>query len=374
VTISVVQPGQEDSIGAQTTPERAAYLRDFLRLGLPSLIEARDLERFVVFVDGKPVPVVVNDGSEDSCYLISPHAHYVKYMLLELRKIRGASARVLEHAVGLLGRIGLPLGFNRCVSANNWLLTTNPRPDLTTSQLKALTEELIGRYPTLPVVIRTVDTTDSHLERACAEAGYRLIVNRPVHGWESAWLDRSQRRKVRRELGLLSDPDYSVHPNSALTPGEADRICQLYRSLYLKKHAGYNCHYTPRFFRSVMDSGLMRFGVVRRQGEIQAFVSLFEDRERLVGALIGYDTSLDQRKFPLYRMSIAMALQIAMERDRPLFLSTGSARFKRSRGSREWLEHEAVFDRHLPRRNRVPWAALELALDASVDGLDTRQI
>ncbi len=63
------------------------YLAEFLRLGPSRLIETRDLERLVLRVGDEFLPVVVNDGSESLCYLVSPEVHYVRYMEQELEKI-----------------------------------------------------------------------------------------------------------------------------------------------------------------------------------------------------------------------------------------------------------------------------------------------
>ncbi|HEU5073016.1 MAG TPA: hypothetical protein VFU02_02570 [Polyangiaceae bacterium] len=133
--------------------------------------------------------------------------------------------------------------------------------------------------------------------------------------------------------------------------------------------------YTPAFFRLVHDSGMMTYSTVRsRDHRILAFGTSFEDESRSVAALVGYDTTLDRRSFPLYRMVVANGLRAAMQRNRVLFLSTGAANFKLCRGSYEWLEYEAVYDRHLPRHKRLPWKAFGALLDAGTRNLNTSQI
>ena len=82
-TITAADVAHDPQCLARAVPgAQAAYLADFLRLGPAGLLQTRDLERFVVLVGDKPVPVVVNDGSEQDCYILSPYAHFVKYMLL----------------------------------------------------------------------------------------------------------------------------------------------------------------------------------------------------------------------------------------------------------------------------------------------------
>jgi hypothetical protein len=354
--------------------EYSSYLRDFLCLGPATLVATRDLERLVLMVGGKPLPVVVNDGSEEDCYLLSPYAHYVKYMLIELRKISGAQARALEAAVRLAGQISLGLGFNRCVSVNNWLMTTNPALRLTAAELSEITEALTTRYPRLPIVFRTVDARPPAVSRMFQEAGYKLVVNRPVHEWDSTRLKHNHRRQIRTELRLLDDPRFTVSDSAVLEPGDEETVHRLYTALYVVKHRGYNCRYTARFFRSVYDSGLMQFLTIRYQGRIVAFGTTFEDGPFSVLALVGYDTSLDKKVFPLYRMLFAGMLRRGLESGRLMFLSTGAASFKLRRGSYEWMEHEAVYDRHLPAHRRIPWSMFKAMLDAGTKGLGTDQM
>jgi low temperature requirement protein LtrA len=61
-------------------------------------------------------------------------------------------------------------------------------------------------------------------------------------------------------------------------------------------------------------------------------------------------------------------------RRRLIFLSTGAAAFKQNRGSAEWMEYEAVYDRHLAPHRRLPWAAFQALYDRGVKDLDTSQI
>jgi hypothetical protein len=93
-----------------------------------------------------------------------------------------------------------------------------------------------------------------------------------------------------------------------------------------------------------------------------------------VAALVGYDTSLDRRQFPLYRMCATSALMRGFERKRRIFLSTGASSFKRNRGTYEWMEYEAIYDRHLSLHRRLPWTAFKALLDAGTKNLDMSTI
>jgi hypothetical protein len=365
-----------DALDGIGPPARAAYLRDFLRLGPALLASTTEQERFVLAVDGTPIPVVVNDGREKDCYLLSPYAHYVKYARLEFDKISGMQARLLGRAVTSVGRLCLPLGFNRCLSVNNWLFTTSPDLRLTPSQLATVTRTLVERHPGLPIIFRCVDARDPATQRTFADAGYKLVVNRPVHEWHPERTERKHRRQARHDLKKLLHPPagLEVETPATLPPGAEEDVHRLYSLLYIQKHAGYNCRYTARFFRAAHDTGVMQFVLVRLEGRIVAFCTLFEDGDRTVLSLVGYDTALDRQKYPLYRMMMAHGLRLGFERNRLIFLSTGAATFKHNRGSKEWMEYEAVYDRHLPGYRRLPWSAFKAIYDRGVKDLDTLQI
>jgi hypothetical protein len=352
------------------------YLSTFLSAGPPELIEGANLERVVLIRDGAAptaLPVVVNDGRERRCYFLSPQVHYVDYMRYELAKMHGnAPARWMSRAVWLLGRVGGPLGFNRCASVNNWLLTTNPIADVDDADLAAVTSLLARRYPDYPLVFRSVDARSPAVRARFERAGYRLVLNRPVFEWSPAGPGDHGTRNVKREMRLLDRIDCTV--DDVLRPGEEGRIAQLYRALYLDKHSGYNARYTARFFRTVADTGLMRFVLFRRPDAILGFVAYLVERTRILASLVGYDLTLDRRELPLYRAAVAIMIKLALELDRNLFLSTGAAEFKRHRGAYEWMEHEAVYDRHLPRLKRVPWWTFGQVLDRTVGSLDTSQM
>jgi hypothetical protein len=283
-------------------------------------------------------------------------------------------ARLLGRGVSSLGRVSLPLGFNRCLSVNNWLFTTNPELRLTASQLEQVTRVLIEQRPGYPIVFRCVDARDPATREAFAQAGYKLVVNRPVHEWDPDGLKKAHRREARYDIRLLADPRFEIQTSTELPPGAEDEVFRLYTALYVEKHRGYNCQYTARFFRLVHDTGMMKFTLIRHEGRIVAFVTWFDDGVRTVLALVGYDTALDRREYPLYRMVVAEGLRMGFERRRLLFLSTGAAAFKKNRGSYEWLEYEAVFDHHLPLHRRLPWAAFKAIYDRGVKDLDTSQI
>ncbi|HEX4352962.1 MAG TPA: hypothetical protein VHZ95_08615 [Polyangiales bacterium] len=381
--IEIFESHEAERLLARTpaSPEQAAalrYLAEFLRGGPRSLIEAVDLPRLVVAVESELVPVVVNDGRERLCYFLSPRVHYVDYMREELAKIRGnREAAILAYLVALLGRVSAPLGFNRCVSVNNWLFTTSPSLQLTAAGLTALTRALAERFP-FPIVVRGIDLRDDAARRTFERAGYAFVVNRPVFELDTTRIDKlasSQRAYIKRDQLALDRSGLRVVVDDPLPGDDAARVAALYRGLYLEKHSRFNARYTPAYFRLAADSGIERVVTLRDEaGTIVAFMTLRPERDRLVLALVGYDLARQAAGLPLYRGIFAAALRIAREEQRICFMSTGNAEFKRRRGGIEWLEYEAVYARHLSLPRRAPWQMFKSTFDLAIGKLDTSQI
>jgi hypothetical protein len=363
------------------TPERAAQLRylvEFLRQGPSKLIEAADLPRLVLHIEDQLLPVLVNDDRESLCYFLSPPAHYIGYTREELAKMRGnVTARLVSALIGGLERVAAPLGFNRCVSVNNWLFTTSPQVLLSRPALGALTERLVRRFGDLPIVFRGLDLRADETRRVFEDAGYLLVVNRPVFECSGRSIEKLPRKKrwaIRKELRLLDHPKLTVTLDATLAPGEEQRICWLYRRLYLEKHSRFNARYTPAYFRAAFDAGVDRFITARADGEILAFATVRFEGSRVVFALVGYDVDQPQPDLALYRTMFAGVLKIALDARKTCFLSTGNAQFKRARGGHEWIEYEGVYQRHLPLHRRLPWLVFKTAFDRAISSLDTSQI
>jgi hypothetical protein len=382
VNFDVFEVGDADHLleWAKRLPARGPeirYLSELLRVGPARLTETRDLARLVLRFGDDFIPVVVNDGQESLCYLISPEVHYIRYMRDELSKIQGdRTARMVSAAVSAMGWIALPLGFNRLVSVNNWMLTTSQTVRLSEETLRDIAGYLSRRYPDFAVVFRGVDPRQAATKQAFESAGYELVLHRPVFESNAESRDATPNRRftIRRDRRLLREPPLQVEIDAVLRSGEEFAIARLYRQLYLEKHSRFNVRYTPEFFRVAHDAGLERLITVRITGELVGFGTIRNDGDRLICALVGYDTRLDQRKLPVYRAVLAACLETAIAEQRVMFLSTGNAAFKRRRGGIEWFEYEAVYQRHLRPHRRLPWRMFRVAFERAKSGLDTSQI
>lgn len=326
----------------------------------------------VVVLDDLCIPIVINDGGCDDCYFVSPHAHYVRYAREEIRKTMPLEAvtvgfMALLTALGALGKATL---FNRHISVNNWLFSTNPPLALTPRQARDLVTDLQGRYPSHAIVFRTVNAWDSSTSQSLEDAGCMLLPNRDVHLWypdRLAAATRSVRKRIRADRGFLAR-NYDREPASRAKDFQTAE--RLYRLLYCNKHSARNARFTAAFFEAVTESGVCELDLFVRDGETLAFSTSFNGPRFLYALFVGYDPTQDARTLRQYRSVVASFMDASRASRRPLFLSTGVASFKKARGSTVVYEFEAVAVGHLSRRRRLPWRLAKAIYDRIMDALD----
>lgn len=77
--------------------------------------------------------------------------------------------------------------------------------------------------------------------------------------------------------------------------------------------------------------------------------------------VFGYDPTGKWGTAPYAALSLRV-LQVAREQGLRVNASGGAGAFKQRRGGRAVIEWHAVFDSHLPLRDRLPWMMLEKAV------------
>jgi hypothetical protein len=377
------------SLRASTS--RRAYLVDFLHHGPNGFMHNGKCTRaYVAIVGSAVVPLVVNDGDVDDCYLVSPRAHYVLYMIEEMRKIEPVWVSLpLRRLLAAVGAVVTAGGLNRQVSINNWLVTTSPLNPLTADELRTLTGNLAAAFPTHALVFRDIDPRNTSAWREFGDNKYEFIMNRPVHEWDPARipeLGHNARRQLRKDRALLSDGPFRIRAPTELSPAEAERVAAYYEALYVTKHTTLSAQFTATYFARSVASGMANVVLFdcRNTGEPVGFFTWFDDpgfedsgfevRARMVASLVGYDQGRSKGDYPVYRAALGYLMDLAERRKVRLFLSTGAASFKLHRGSYEWMEYEAFYVRHLPPWRRLAWRALARLINFAGTHLDSKQI
>lgn len=362
---------------SKTTTERARYLTRFLREGGTTFMENGGNLRTAVAVAGNSVvPLVVNDGGRDQCYLVSPYVHYVAYLIEETRKMRPPVASlVVRAALHALGSVMKALAFDRAVSINNWLFTTSLEQALSSEELAAMKELLLATFPDYAFVYRGLDLRDEATLRALDENGFRPLIHRPVLEWSpDEHHSKGSRRAVHRDMRLTEGRPFGVRAATSPSAQEFAAIAAMYRALYIEKHSRHNVHYTERFFRATIETGINYVDLVTLDDRVCAFITMCPDGERVISALTGYDAAVATKQASPYAAAIGCAFRNAKSANQTLFLSTGVSEFKRRRGAREHMEYEAFFVEHLPIGRRAPWFTIQRFLELATRHINVSDI
>lgn len=301
------------------------------------------------------LPVTVNDGTEPTCYVCCPSAAYVDYAREELRTL---SSPALRQAVAALVKLSAPLvratTFDRQVQPNNWLLATNIQPPLASDEIAGATRALLQRWPDRAIVWRSLnEISDRQALEDFRAARYGLYPARQIYLFDCREKPIRMHRDEKRDMALLARSDYRVEGPADILAEDFERIEALYACLYLKKYTPLNPQYTAGFLREMHEASLLNvFGLRNRAGRLDGVIAFFEQRDVMTAPVVGYDTAIGA-EVGLYRRLMAIALSRGREKRLLFNMSAGAAGFKRNRGGVPAIEYAAVYDRHLPWRNRV---------------------
>lgn len=348
---------------APSAAERAVrYTRALVRGGAASYVDNAHVETKALVVDGKVVPLVLVQPGADNSNVCSPYAHYVRYLAAERAMRHRRIPPALVTAAGLPAGLALRFGgIDRVVYVNNWLLTSNPSPGLTSNQIGRITAMLTAACPRSAIIFRSVNP---RLDAAGVDAlrcnEYRLIRSRRVYVLDPIEGRHRAHANVRKDLGLLRRTPYEVVGNPADLEPHVARMTMLYRDLYLRKYPALNPQFNARFFALTLRDEVFSYRALRIDGRIDAFASYFVEGGVLTGVVIGYDRQL-RRSLGLYRMTVALLIEEAAAGGLLVNLSAGADRYKLLRGAQPVDEFDAVYTRHLPWPRRAAWAAVSIA-------------
>ena len=307
-----------------------------------------------------PHPLDVPDRS----YVVSPHAHFVRYSAEELHKLENRPVEALMR--GLLVGVGASLragGVERVAFVNNYLLSTNLWPRLAARDVLNLRDAVVDAFPGHAVVFRSVDTvTQPGLAAALRAGGMRSVPARQI--WVQEPEAAVSLRRVRKDLRRHAGHRWRPVP---VTPADAARVAALYGMLYLDKYSRLNPQFTVRFFERAIADGWFTFRGFARDGDsdngLDAVLGYVvragaDGRGTMTQSVFGVDTSLPA-SLGLYALLSTQVLIDACERSLRVHRSAGAGAFKAARGAVPTPELLAVSDCHLPPFRRAPWALLE---------------
>ena len=333
------------------------HLLPLMLEGPEAFIQNAQTRLWVLKLDDLVIPLTVNEREYQNCYLLS--SYFVAAGLKEKNE-KASAWRVLLSMpwIKLFSGLLKWIKINKVVIINNWLLSTNPYPELTASQIHVITSCLKERFPDHYFMFRSVNNYRSAaVYNALHQGQFRLIPCRQVYMYDpslTSSLSSSVLRKQKKDTNRLSHRHYTVETVSTLAPIEIARLLHLYRNVYVDKYTSYSPLYTERFLLSALKNQTLLLKVLKKEGIIYGVAGFLEKNGYLLVPFFGYDTSVAQEE-GLYRMLSAIIMQEIEARHLVSHQGSGAGQFKKWRGFFEQLEYVGIYDRHLPAFRRLFW-------------------
>jgi hypothetical protein len=322
-----------------------------------------DVSLGLLAIGDHPAPLVINDGVRRAqAWVVSPTCQFVDYAAEETRELDSPVLRAgIKGALATLGAGWRAGRLDRVVYVDDWLVSTNLRPDLERTALDAATQLLIQRFPTHAIAWRSIHTWQGdRFDAALAELEYLAVPSRSVWLLDPRQPGALGSRNLDHDARLLRTRGYRIVSGTELGPDSIPRLRELYDALYLDKYSRHNPWYTDRFLGTALAGGLEVRALVR-DGKIDGVLGFFRRGGAMTTPVFGYDTTLPARD-GLYRMLSRILVDEAVKAGVILHQSAGAASFKRARRAEGALEVTRVYTRHLGIPQRLAWTTLAQAL------------
>lgn len=328
----------------------------YLKEGVSPFIENCLQQPLVLNIDGKMIPLVVNNGDSGGMYLSSPLIFYVDYNIDFVKTMRQKRIRYpLLVLLGGLKWLLTRLGINKVVYLNNNLLPNNPSLSLTDEQLQKVTARLTQDFPNHAICIKGI-------ERFPTSNVLRLLA-RQIYIWRPEVLEEVGKKAVKirstlkADAKLLDQGKVTFEPFIQVDKQTAQQLRGFYRSVYVNKYSHLSADYSEKWFESLAiycDS--FKLLAVKQNGELSGFISYFETEDMIYSGLVGHDDHDGEKG--IYRACIRQLVFLAQAGAKPLHLSSGVGEFKRRRGARAAMEYDHVLVEHLSPWRRLGWRLL----------------
>lgn len=332
-------------------------------------------ESGMLAIDKRLYPIVVGNREKIShrSYVASLYSQYVSYGKREIElEFRQPILRFLGKS--LLATIAKTFSFSNLdevVFVNNWLLSTNLYPkEIPLSDLRLLTSFLSEKFPGKAICFRSLNPFLNHeLIEDLQSLGFAKVFSRKVF-LASTEGPRAYRKKRNfghdLRLWKKSKDRLKWTKLSLPTQDELSRIQELYQELYLGKYARLNPDFSLEFFNHLIAHAVLTVYALKEGGEIIAVLGYFLFDGVQTASVIGYDSSLPQKK-GLYRLISLKIVELAEENEAVIHASSGVSAFKASRGLDAYWEYNLIDWSGVKKKERLSWKALKvLANDITI--------
>ena len=246
----------------------------------------------------------------------------------------------LRPVARICSRLSWGLGpWRGAVQVGSWPFSTSLRETLRDSDLIAVLESVIERYPDRPIALRHVfEDSPPALLATLAQRGFQGLPARVVYTLDASQAIKPKASHLKRDLALLARSNLAIVADADFTAQDLERALRLYQIIYRHRHSLRNPDYSIEFLQWARCRGLIELlGLRSSTGQICAFAARHNQGSTTSVPMLGYDLEADRRD-GLYRQLVAVLVREAGVRQQKFDFSSGAGDFKRKRGFEPRLE------------------------------------
>ena len=106
----------------------------------------------VLTLNNLVLPVTINNMEYENSYVCSLYTHYISYAIEELKELKNpALEKLLTFMLNSLGLVLKAGNINKTVYINNWMLSTNLYPEISTDEIQEITAYFKKNFLIIPL-------------------------------------------------------------------------------------------------------------------------------------------------------------------------------------------------------------------------------
>ncbi|OAS83206.1 MULTISPECIES: hypothetical protein [Metabacillus] len=344
------------------------YFEILMKDGINKYIENIETEIYLLEIDDIILPISLNQKEFTNSYVVSPYTHYISYAKEELWELGNKRLEAfLSYIIEGIGFFLRKSNINKVVVVNNWLLSTNLYPSLTSDQIKKMTEFLTNHFPQHTILMRSInETLHNQMISSFNSEGYKRIMSRSIYLFDpSIPLTKKQRKALNQDKKLLEKFNYQIRD---IQSGDFQKVEELYNQLYIDKYSINNPQFTEHFFKNAAIHNTIQFKLVLKEAKVIGVIGYFVRGGVLTTPILGYEIKRE-KEAGLYRVLSMLITKEIIDKNYMGHRSAGAGSFKRKRGSVQEIEYTYYYNKHLSFKSMLAWNSLKMIMDNVIEPL-----
>lgn len=337
------------------------YLDPLIKKGIKPHIANVDAQMYALKIGSFVFPVIVAEEGSKNSYIFSPYEHYISYGKESIGLIDNRFvASFADSFLNLLGKVVRYGKIDSVIYVNHWLFSTDLYPiGFTDEHIAAIVLLLKEKFPRHAIIFRsTNELTTPDVQKMLRNNGFQLVASRHIHATDAKNEEIFKTRIIKSDLKLWRESPFQVLDESQISSNDCLELLKLYNKLYIEQHSTRNPQYTLPFIQHLFDQKLLHFKILKLGDAYKGVAGYYLCDGIMMCPFFGYDKQ-DPQQSAIYRMLSTALLLEAKEREAIFHQSAGASFYKSVRRAKGSLEFMAVYNRHLPLKQKLSWSLLK---------------